>query len=50
MKAGEVIGRDAVDIKRPGYGIAPAFLEQVIGRRAGRDLYAEDVLRFEDLG
>ncbi len=50
VKAGEVIGRDAVDIKRPGYGIAPAFLEQVIGRRAGRDLYAEDVLRFEDLG
>ncbi len=50
VKAGEIIAGDAVDIKRPGYGIEPAFLEQVIGRRAGRDLYAEDVLNWEDLG
>ena len=47
--AGEPIRPQAVDIKRPGYGIAPKFLEQVIGRRAARDLEKEDVLTWEDL-
>ncbi len=49
VKAGERIDTGAVDIKRPGYGIAPKFLEQVLGRRAARDLEKEDVLQWEDL-
>ena len=49
VKAGERIDAQAVDIKRPGYGIAPKFLEQIMGRRAARDLEKEDVLRWEDL-
>ncbi len=49
VKAGEVIDAQAVDIKRPGYGIEPEFIEQVRGRRAARDLCREDVLTWEDL-
>lgn len=49
VKAETVITRDSVDIKRPGYGIAPKYYEQVLGRRAARDLQAEDVLEWEDL-
>ncbi len=50
IKAGEAVTREAVDIKRPGYGIAPKFLEQVIGRKAARDLQKEDILTWDDLG
>lgn len=49
VKAGEPVSKEAVDIKRPGYGIQPKFLEQVIGRRAARDLHKEDILTWEDL-
>lgn len=50
IKAGEPVRAEAVDIKRPGYGIAPKYLEQIIGRRAARDLKKEDILTWEDLG
>lgn len=50
VKAGEPVRAEAVDIKRPGYGIAPKYLEQIIGRRAARDLKKEDILMWEDLG
>ena len=49
VKAGEIIGEEAVDIKRPGYGIAPKYLEQVIGRRAAHDLQKDDILSWKDL-
>jgi N-acetylneuraminate synthase len=49
VRAGENISRDAVDIKRPGYGIQPKYLEQIIGRKAVRDLKKEDILMWEDL-
>ena len=49
VKAGECIGAQDVDIKRPGYGIQPKYLEQVIGRRAAHDLKSDDILRWEDL-
>lgn len=46
---GEVIAEGDVDVKRPGYGIQPKFLDTVIGRRAGCDLKKEDVLTWEML-
>jgi len=49
VKAGECIDGDAVDIKRPGYGIQPKYMEQIIGRKAARDLKKEDILLWEDL-
>lgn len=49
VKAGEPISAQAVDVKRPGYGIQPKYLEQIIGRRAARDLQKEDILTWEDL-
>jgi len=36
-------------IKRPGYGIAPKHLEEVIGRRPRQALQADDVLTWEAL-
>lgn len=40
LKAGELVGVDAVRSVRPGFGVAPKFLDLVIGRRLTRDVCA----------
>lgn len=49
VKAGEKMMPQNLEIKRPGYGIPCEHYDKVLGRRAGRDLNAEDVLVWEDL-
>lgn len=49
LSEGAVIGRDDVAIKRPGYGIAPKFYEEIVGRKVIRDLPRDSVLAWEDL-
>jgi N-acetylneuraminate synthase len=48
-RAGEKLTRASLAVKRPGYGIAPKFLDEVVGKAAARDLEADDVLKWEDL-
>lgn len=40
LKAGEIITPDAVRSVRPGYGLAPKYLEKVIGRTVTRNVEA----------
>ena len=52
LKAGEVITPDAVRSVRPGYGLPPKLMDQVVGRRVARDVPAntavtEDAVRDE---
>jgi N-acetylneuraminate synthase len=49
IKAGEVLGERHVRSIRPGLGLAPKFLPQVIGRRAARDLKRGMPLRWDML-
>lgn len=49
IRKGEVLDRAALAIKRPGTGIAPAALAHVLGRRAARDLEADEVLTWQAL-
>jgi N-acetylneuraminate synthase len=49
VRTGEPLARAFLAIKRPGYGIPPKFLEQVVGKMAARDLTADEVLTWEDL-
>jgi sialic acid synthase SpsE len=44
---GTVIQREMVTTKRPGYGIRPKHLEEVIGRTAKADIEFDDVLTWE---
>jgi sialic acid synthase SpsE len=50
IAAGEPVTPDALDIKRPGYGIAPKHWEAVVGKRAAADIKADEVLSWEMLG
>lgn len=49
IPAGTVITRDMIGIKKPGTGIPARRLEEVIGRRAARDIGKDAVLQEEDL-
>jgi N-acetylneuraminate synthase/N,N'-diacetyllegionaminate synthase len=49
VRAGERLAADAIAVKRPGTGIAPADLPRVLGRIVPRDLPADTVLRWDTL-
>lgn len=47
MRAGEVFSMVNVRIIRPGYGLAPKYIEQILGRRATRDIQRGTPLAWE---
>lgn len=46
---GELLTATNVGLRRPGHGLPPSFLEQVLGAKAARDLAAGDVLNVGDM-
>ena len=46
IKQGDVITADAVRSVRPGFGLAPKFLDSVIGKKAAIDIAANTALTF----
>lgn len=49
IKRGETITRDNLSIKRPGNGIEPKYLNDIVGRVANVDLDVDHVLSYDDL-
>ena len=49
LPAGTVIAREHVVIKKPGTGLSPDRLEDIIGRRLARPVTADQVLAVEDI-
>ena len=49
LAAGTVIAREHVAIKKPGTGLAPDRLEEIIGRRLARSVLADQVLAVDDI-
>ncbi len=49
LPAGTVITRDHVAIKKPGTGLPPGRLEDIIGRRLARPVAADQLLAVEDI-
>lgn len=49
LQAGEVVGRQDLAIKRPGYGIAPRDIDAIVGRQTKRALDVDAVLTWDDL-
>ncbi|SDH62243.1 pseudaminic acid synthase [Propionivibrio dicarboxylicus] len=48
LRAGEMITSDAVRSVRPGLGLAPKFLERILGRRVRRDITRFTPVSMED--
>jgi N-acetylneuraminate synthase len=49
VRSDEKLTREHLAVKRPGYGIAPKFFEQIIGKTALRDMQTDEVLTWEAL-
>jgi N-acetylneuraminate synthase len=49
IPAGAVITSDALTFKRPGTGISPTRLDDVIGTRARIDIEADQLIRWRDV-
>lgn len=48
VKAHEIITDDMLIMKRPGYGISPMEINQIIGKRAVKDLFEDQILNYDD--
>jgi sialic acid synthase SpsE len=49
LEPGHVLSRDDLTIKRPGTGIPPYELDGLVGRRLADHVYADTLVRVEDL-
>jgi pseudaminic acid synthase len=49
LRAGDIIAADAVRSVRPGYGLPPKYIDDVIGRRVSRDVAANSAVTSDDL-
>lgn len=49
LRKGEILTDDAIWSKRPGSGIPSSQMDEIIGRRAQRDIPANTLLSFDDL-
>ena len=50
IKSGEKFSSDNVGIIRPGYGLKPKYIDDVLGSKASRDIKRGEPLKKEDLG
>lgn len=46
---GTIITRDMLTFKRPGTGISPRHLDEIIGKRAKKDIREDEIIKFEYL-
>jgi pseudaminic acid synthase len=47
LKAGDVVTQDAVRSVRPGFGMAPKYLCEILGKRLGKDVFANMPVKSE---
>ena len=49
LRVGEIIGPDAVRSVRPGYGLSPSFLNQIIGARLCREVFSATPVTWDSI-
>lgn len=49
IRKGETISYENITLKRPGNGISPIFIDEIIGKVAISDIYAEDFITFSNI-
>jgi len=49
IKAGEVLVKEDLDVKRPGNGISPSEIKRYIGCRVKNDIESDTILSISDL-
>lgn len=49
IKKGEKLTLENIDVKRPGYGIEPKYLDMTVGKTASREMEEDEVLEWSDI-
>lgn len=49
LKAGEIIRENNLAVKRPGNGLAPSEMENVVGKRMVRDIERDEMVQWADI-
>lgn len=49
VKSGAVLTKENITVKRPGTGMAPKYMDAVLGKKAARDLSPEKLLDWSDV-
>ncbi|MCK4257423.1 MAG: N-acetylneuraminate synthase [Halanaerobiales bacterium] len=49
LKKGQTLHRDDLEIKRPGDGIEPKFIDALLGFKINKDIKEDEVLNWEDV-
>ena len=49
IRAGSIIEKDMLIIRRPGHGIQPIDIDKVIGSKVKNDIEANQILYWEDI-
>jgi len=49
IKQGTIITEEMVDIRRPGTGLPPEDFENIIGKRAAKDIEKDSPLKADDI-
>jgi len=47
IKKGEIVTKEMLTFKRPASGISPKFIDEVVGKKASRDIKEDEVLKWE---
>jgi sialic acid synthase SpsE len=47
IKNGDVITKEKIDIRRPGNGIQPAYFEEILGKKAKKDISKENPIQWD---
>ena len=48
ISKGTIIQRSMLDVKRPGTGLSPEKIKDILGKKALRDISEDEILRDED--
>jgi len=49
IKAGEILKEGDISVKRPGNGIPPKYFDELIGKKANKNILYDEQIRWEDI-
>jgi len=47
IKKGDIVKKEDLTFKRPAHGISPKFIDEIVGKKAAKDISEDTVLQWE---
>jgi N-acetylneuraminate synthase len=49
IKRGDLLNQNNLTVKRPGHGISPVYWDEILGRKAHKDIQEDQLLKWDDI-